>query len=866
MQTQKTVLIVDDSAINRKILSKILSDSYCVIEAENGKEALDMLASYTAKVSAIMLDLVMPIMDGYEFLERIQETKTYINIPIIVSTGNGDRENEKHALRSGAWDFVSKPYDEEIIRFRLKNAIERSQLHALEQLQYLSEYDVLTGIYNRNKFATVTNEMIQNNANTQFAFVRFDIDRFSLVNSYYGSEEGDRLLIYIANVLSDIANDYQNLMTYARIEADEFAFCMEYKNDADIEMVIQKTHEQIKKFQIRFNLVVSFGVYKVSQDDLSIDIMIDNANLAAKQIKGNYINTYCVYTDDLRDNLTGEQEIVNEMSEALEKEQFIVYLQPKYNLASNAPAGAEALVRWEHPEKGMISPAEFVPVFERNGFIEKLDYYMWEHTCKLLRRWMDEGKTPEPISVNVSRVNLYNPMLVENICELADKYHIPHELLHLEITESVYTDTPIMIQEMIDKFHEHGFIILMDDFGSGYSSLNILKDIDIDILKIDMKFFEKARIPGRSESIISSVVRMAKWLNITVIAEGVESTEQVELLRSVGCEYVQGFCFARPMPIKDYEAEISKYQAVLSQKQAMMRHMLIVDDIELNRVMLQQIFGENYEITMATNGQEAIDVINKRQGAVDIIILDMQMPVMDGEEFLEYKQEHNEMADIPVIIFTVDDSPEMQKKTLALGADDYITKPFVPEVIEKRVDNVLASHNRFREMYKEYSRAIKLSREDALTGIYNRASAEKLINEILENQKEKIHAFLMIDIDNFKQINDTMGHTVGDHALMDVSRILQSFFRANDIVARLGGDEFIVFMAGVPTAEMVLGKCHRLLAKFNEKFLGETNMPLEVSVGVALSNEKNNNFSILYQKADIALYKSKAAGKNQVTI
>ncbi|MDD3403764.1 MAG: EAL domain-containing protein [Hespellia sp.] len=862
---KKLVLVVDDNAINRKILSRILSSEYDVIEADNGKTALEMINGRTQKISAVLLDLVMPVMDGFEFLEMIQKKRRYRGLPIIVSTGSSDPENEKKALRCGAWDFVTKPYEAEIIRFRLKNAIERSTLHAIQQLHYLSDYDVLTGIYNRSKFAEETDELLRKNTDKKYVLVRFDVERFSLINSYYGSEAGDSLLIHIANELREFAKE-QTEITYGRIEADEFAFCTGYEKDIDIEMNIQQMQERIKRFKIRFNLVVPFGVYKVTNHDISVSIMLDNANLAAKQIKGNYVNTYSVYTEDLREHLTSEQEIVNEMAEALANEEFAVYLQPKFSLATNTPSGAEALVRWKHPVKGMISPGEFIPVFERNGFIEKLDYYMWEHTCRLLHRWIQEGREPFPVSVNVSRNNLYNPYLVENICELADKYEVPHELLHIEITESAYTDTPLMIQETIDRFHEFGFVMLMDDFGSGYSSLNILKDIDIDILKIDMKFFEKAKIPGRSESIISSVIRMAKWLNIPVIAEGVESTEQVEFLRSTGCEYVQGFCFAKPMPVEVYEETVKKYQAVLTQQQEYVRRMLIVDSGELNRMMLREIFGDSYEIQIASNGREAIDRINACRGAVDIIILDMQMSVTDGEAFLEYKKSHSEMADIPIIIFTVDESPQMQVKTLAMGADDYITKPFIPEVIRKRVDNVLAGHNRFRQIFKEYSRAIKIAREDSLTGIYNRASAEKMVNQILAEEREKTHAFLMIDVDNFKEINDSMGHKTGDRALLDVSNSLQDFFRSNDIVARLGGDEFGVFMADVPSLQVVLNKCSALMKVINKKVLDGTEKGLEVSIGVALSNADNSSFNSLYQEADIALYKAKGAGKNRVAI
>ncbi len=1008
MYVKKKILVVDDNAINRKILNKMLSEDYEVVEAANGKEAFEKIDEAKGQVAAVLLDLMMPVMDGYEFLKIANENNQYVNIPILVSTGNSDRENEKKALRLGAWDFISKPYEAEIIKFRLKNAIDRSLMTAYEQLKYLSEYDVMTELYNKNKFFAVTREMLDNNGDRQYVFIRMDINRFSLINSYYGTKEGDRLLKFTASHLRSIAQQY-SLITYGRIEADEFACCMAYTDDKQIMDFLAVSKEQFKEYKINFNIVPVYGIYKITDNSMAVDTMYDNANLAAKKIKGNYIKNYCIYTDDMRENLATEQTIINEMGDALEQEQFVVYLQPKYSLKNNKPAGSEALVRWIHPQKGMISPGVFIPVFEGNGFIEKLDYYMWEHTCRIIRGWIDKGITPLPVSVNVSRVNLYNPLLVDTICELVDRYKIPHELFQLEITESAYTDNQSVIYDTIEKIHANGFIALMDDFGSGYSSLNILKDIDVDVIKIDMKFFEKTEDLGRSQSIVSSVVRMAKWLNITVIAEGVETYDQVEFLRTIGCEYVQGYYFARPMPVNEYEelinkdteykhaepdenvedktwilnpktqqllsgfmqpigiyevegdkiecirvngefyetfgyedkilysnlpmnvidegqrdsvlaalnavllthgeeeceylrhclngkqalvrvkikyidkvgsrnivlctfsditqrrqidTELNKFRSAMNARQINTNRMLIVDDEEMNRELLREIFKDEYIILTASNGQEAIEILAQNNNKVDVIILDMMMPVMDGTEFLEYKKNHLEIMDIPVIIFTADDSPEMQVKTLSLGADDYITKPFVPAVVQKRVENVIESHQRFVEIVQECNATGVRSREDQLTGVYNKANAERLIDRVLETQAAGNHAFVLIEIDNFQSINDRYGRAKGDETLMLITRILKKFFRSNDIIARIGGDEFVIFMINVPSAEMVENKCNALADKLNSE---EQEIKFTISIGVAMTNKEPTKFTKLMDNAGMALYQSKSNGRNQVT-
>ncbi|MEG2014612.1 MAG: EAL domain-containing protein, partial [Clostridia bacterium] len=551
MSSMKTIMVVDDNSVNRTILSKILSNQYSVIEAENGKIALDILESKKDEISAILLDLVMPVMDGYEVLQQIHNSDKCNNLPIIVTTGNGNNESERKALALGAWDFVSKPYDAEIIMFRLNNAIDRSQLSALKQLKYLAEYDDLTGIFNKTKFFEETRKMIDANPNDTFAFLRFDVDRFQLINSFFGMAEGDKLLKYIA---SNLAKDAQKCekATYGRVGSDIVGFCLPYDKEK-VEGMVRQSKKTLAQYNTNYDIVPSIGICIVEDSSISVEEMYNRATLASKTCKGNYVDFYAYYNESMSVSLTIEQEITNEMNFALENEQFEIYLQPQYNIHTNLPCGAEALVRWNHPKKGLIMPDSFIPIFERNGFITKLDYYVWEQTCKCLCSRKSKGIKPYPISVNVSRVNLYNPNLPETLLSLVEKYGVDPALLHLELTESAYTDNPTAMKKTMEQLQSYGFIIMMDDFGSGYSSLSLLKDIAIDVLKIDMHFLSQADTPGRGENIIASIIRMAKWLNIPVIAEGAETAEQVDFLRSVGCDYVQGFYFARPMPIADYD-------------------------------------------------------------------------------------------------------------------------------------------------------------------------------------------------------------------------------------------------------------------------------------------------------------------------
>lgn len=544
-----TVLIVEDQEINRLLLQGILKKEYNVVEAENGKDAFEKLRQYK-DIAAILVDIIMPVMDGYTFLRKLKKTE-FSSLPVIAVTGEKDENTEQKVLNLGAWDFVIKPYIPRILMMRLKNVIVRSQYYMISEVNYVHEHDPLTGLYNRNKFFEETRLLIESNKDNVYALVRFDIDKFHLLNSFWGESEGDRFLKFIAGYMQRICNEVQPC-TIGRISADVFCLCVPF-DEAGITEYVDNACNVLEAYNKNYLIEPSFGVYVIRDHSLDIQTMYEYATLASKECKGKYMVTLYYYKPELSEKIEREQEIVNEMQTALDENQFVVYYQPKYNLRNELPYGAEALIRWKHPTKGMIMPGAFIPVFEKNGFIGKVDYYMWDKVCQWLRKRMDEGHESVPVSVNVSRVNMYNPNLVDILTALVKKYDIPPELLNLEITESAYMDSPGVMEKTVTELQEKGFLILMDDFGSGYSSLNTLKNIPVDVLKIDINFMSGVENQRRSECILASIIHMAGWLELPVVMEGVETAEQVDFLKSIGCGYVQGFYYARPMPQNEYE-------------------------------------------------------------------------------------------------------------------------------------------------------------------------------------------------------------------------------------------------------------------------------------------------------------------------
>lgn len=550
MYRKNTILIIDDEAVIKKSLEDVLAEDFDVITASNGKKALEILANHLNEIAVIVLDLIMPVMDGFDFMKEFNLHQEYSNIPVIVATSNEDEHSEQKCLEAGVWDFVMKPYNPVLLRFRIKNAIDKSRM-------IMAERDPVTGLYSKFKFYNTVRQVLSEVNGETFAFVRFDIDRFKMINNFYGIKEGDKVLRSIASELKRISTVFEHFV-YGRLENDVFAVCMPYKEE-NIDLLVNALQINMKKLNKDYNIKVSCGVYVINDYNMDVSEMYDRAFLAAKHCKGKFVQNIAYYDESMLENMRQEQFIINEVNKALNEEQFEVYLQPKINLVTDRSYGAEALVRWNHPEKGMISPAEFIPIYERNGIIGRLDQYMWRNVCKLLRRWIDEGRNPNPISVNVSRVNIYNPHLVEIFKNLITEYQIPANLLNLELTESAFMEDQDLVMKTMSRLHELGFKIMMDDFGSGYSSLNVLKDMEVDYLKVDMKFLQQDQgFNGKGEKVLTSVIRMAKWLHMPSIVEGVETIEQVDFLKCIGCEYAQGFFYAKPMPVEEYEAFLAK--------------------------------------------------------------------------------------------------------------------------------------------------------------------------------------------------------------------------------------------------------------------------------------------------------------------
>ena len=556
-----TILLTGAEESIHDEFEKILQDNYTIILADNENECLTALSNN--HVDIIFISMNSNTITNFDFLRTDPRCN---NVPVMAIVTYGDLASVARAIELGATEFVTTPMNDIITLYRIRNVLAHSQQaekdKRIKEMNHAIEIDELTGLYNRAAFYRKAAEMIQENPEVQYCIICLDISCFKVINDLFHTETGNLILRTAADYFKKKINP--QIGVSSRIEADHFALCVP-QDTLDIERLIKEIDTTIQSLGISHNILFFAGVYPVTDMSVPVDQMCDRASMALNKIKGNYVRRYNFYDVGMRDRMLKEQMIVRDMEFALKDNQFTIFLQPIFRPETNEIVSAEALVRWFHPDSGMISPGYFIPVFERNGFIVKLDRFVWEAVCKFLRSRLDAGKKIVPISVNVSRLNFYSLDLLIFLLNLIKKYDLEPWMLKLEVTESAYTDNPQQLINIINQFKENGFPILMDDFGSGYSSLNMLKNIQIDVLKVDMAFVREIEQSERARTILLMIIGLAKELGMGVVTEGVETQTQLDYITDMGSVDIQGYYFSKPLAVKDFVALFDKYDSLTNQ-------------------------------------------------------------------------------------------------------------------------------------------------------------------------------------------------------------------------------------------------------------------------------------------------------------
>lgn len=553
------IIIADSDAAECQTISDLLKNEFNVIIANDGQKTLTHLMQ--ERVTVIVAESELPGMHVDALVAAMRERDQLSRVPVVTIIADGSPAAEKAAMDAGVADFVIRPFEPTVLRRRIHNVIARAEnewrklvqeAHDREliTMQDCIEHDTLTGLYNRETFYRKAAEIMKANTGLKYQIIYFDISCFKIINDLFHADTGNLILKNAAYYFQAFCGTNG---VCGRIEADHFVLCLP-EDAIAIDALIAGLDSTMESLGINYRIVFSAGIYPVTNAFLPVDQMCDRANMALKKIKGHTIERYAYYDDGMRDLMLQEQMIVRDMELSLHEKQFVIYLQPVVNIKERRIVSAEALVRWEHPIRGMIPPTQFVPIFERNGFIVRLDRYVWEEVCRLLRQQIDTVGRAVPISVNISRLNFYNYDLLEFLLSLLKKYNLTPDLLKLEITERAYNDNKAEVTRLVADFRRHGFLILMDDFGSGFSSLSMLKNMPMDMLKIDMGFIREIGRSTRADAILKFIMGLSQELNMKVVVEGVETEAQADILEQLGCEDIQGFYFSRPMPSDEFIA------------------------------------------------------------------------------------------------------------------------------------------------------------------------------------------------------------------------------------------------------------------------------------------------------------------------
>ncbi|MBR6337179.1 MAG: EAL domain-containing protein [Ruminococcus sp.] len=543
----RKVLIVDDEFIEREMLGAMLSDLYEVVYAENGALALDMIRQSKLTLSLVILDLHMPKLDGYSLLKLMRSDSELRRIPVIVLTS--EKEAEVKSLQLGAADFITKPYDApDVIRARVSRSIELAEDSIII---HETKRDSLTGLFNKEFFLEYGKRLDNQNDNMPMDAIVLDINRFHIVNELYGREYGDLILKRIGGFIHELVRRTGGLA--CRSGSNSFGIYIPHT--AELLDELPQYTAKLDELTGDHKISVRMGIYSDDGSAADMEQRFDCARLACRKLRNSYATCYDLYNAELHSKELHSERLMTDMDKALDERQFKVYFQPKYNIRGDKPTltSAEALVRWAHPEFGMVSPGEFISLFENNGLIHKLDRYVWNEAAAQIKRWKDKYGVYIPVSVNVSRVDIFDPQLGDTLCDITKENGLNPGNLLLEITESAYTDDSAQIVEKVSSLRELGFKIEMDDFGCGYSSLNMLTSLPIDALKLDMKFIRNITSNRKDYELVKIMTEIARLIEVPVIAEGVETGEQMELLKAIDCDVIQGYYFSKPVPAEEFE-------------------------------------------------------------------------------------------------------------------------------------------------------------------------------------------------------------------------------------------------------------------------------------------------------------------------
>ena len=552
---RRNIMVIENDSNCQEVFQNVLEESYNITIVNNTQEALLLLMDSHTTYSLVLLELDLPDNACVDFLKQ-RNTQSFLQaIPVIVITDGG---TDNGCFRLGADEFIRKPLNTpDIILARCERTI---SLYENKNLVSQTERDKLSGLYTIDYFFEYLKQIIPLDMGSERDAIVIDIEHFRLINEIYGRGVGDQILSQIGNYLQQILATLNAIA--CRAGADVFYVYTIHQDDyQDLLAALQTVLAKVAKVG---NIRIRIGVWQYVERDLDPESWFDRAKNACDRIGGNFTTSIAFYNSGLHSKHLREERLIRDIYDAIEHKDLKVYYQPKYAIQGDKPhlRSAEALIRWIHPSLGFINPGDFIPLFESNGLIQMVDNYVWNEAAAQIRRWKDEFDFTVPVSVNVSRIDIYDPELENKFCNILEQNKLTPNEYMIEITESAYSDNAQGLIDVLSSMRSKGFRIEMDDFGTGYSSLGMLTELPIDILKIDMSFVRNMEKHEKNKRMVELIIDIAKFLKVPCVAEGVETESQLQTLKRMGCDVIQGYYFSKPVPPEEFVKFIEKEKSL----------------------------------------------------------------------------------------------------------------------------------------------------------------------------------------------------------------------------------------------------------------------------------------------------------------
>lgn len=560
-RARQNIMVIEDQPEIQETLQNILEVDFNITVVGNAQDALFFLSENPTNYSLILLEQDINGMSCHDFLIQRSQYEALKSIPTIILANEHSSDDETFNL--GADEFIRKPFNSpSVILARCTRVID---LFENKNLISQTERDKLSGLYTRDFFFEYLKQIIPLDMGADRDAIVIDIEHFRLINEIYGRSTGDLIISQIGNYLQQMLATLNAIA--CRAGADVFyMYCIHQEDYQDLQATLQDMLEKVANVN---NIRIRIGVWQyVDRSIVEPETWFDRAKTACDRISGNFATSVAIYNSGLHNKHLREERLIRDIYEAVAQKHLKVYYQPKYAIQGDKPhlRSAEALIRWIHPELGFINPGDFIPLFESNGLIQMVDYYVWKEAAAQVRRWKEEYDMSVPVSVNVSRIDIYDPQLENKLCNIMEENGLSPNEYMIEITESAYSENAQGLIEVLKSMRSKGFHIEMDDFGTGYSSLSMLTALPIDILKIDMSFIRNMEKDEKNKKMVELIIDIAKFLKVPAVAEGVETESQLLTLRKMGCDVIQGYFFSKPVPPEEFAKFIVREKALWAKK------------------------------------------------------------------------------------------------------------------------------------------------------------------------------------------------------------------------------------------------------------------------------------------------------------